>query len=169
MANESKSKARFRLSIWTPKRASVLFVLGEPLRSITCDVANVVFHRPDRSGVTCVMSLAELLRTTGTLKRKTLAKDASGGPLVDPYVAVSGYSDVPCDIQPASGTVRMQYMQRQENVTHSVYSETNIPAKSEDIFVSAGRTFQFRGREPLPPGYESDQWPAVTHVEEQLG
>lgn len=113
------------------------------------------------------MSLGELLRTTGTLKRKVLVKDASGGATMPSYSAVSGYTDVPCDIQPASGTTRMQYMQLQANVTHSVYSESEIPAKAEDIFVSGGRTFQFRGREMPPPGY--DEWPAIMHVEEQLG
>ncbi len=115
------------------------------------------------------MSLGELLRTSGTLTRKVLVKDASGGMTMPSYTAVAGYSAVPCDIQPASGTTRMQYMQKQVNVTHTIYSETEIPAKAEDVIVAAGRTFQFRGREPLPPGYEFDQWPAVIHVEEQLG
>src|SRR6185436_4229948 len=112
------------------------------------------------------MSLGELLRTTGTLKRRATAKDASGGSLeTGSLVAVSGYSDIPCDVQPASGTVRLQYMQAQSFVTHTVYSETEIPAKAEDIFTVGGRNFQFRGREMPPPGYETDGWPAVMHVE----
>lgn len=116
------------------------------------------------------MSLAELLRTTGTLNRRANAKDASGGSLeTGALVAVTGYSDIPCDVQPASGTVRMQYMQTQLFVTHTVYSETEIPAKAEDIFTVNGRNFQFRGREMPPPGYEGDQWPAAMHVEELLG
>lgn len=115
------------------------------------------------------MSLDGLLRTTGTLKRKTLVKDANAAESISGFTAVSGYSDVPCDIQPARSSVRMQYMQDQLNVTHTVRSETEIPGRPEDIFVAAGRTFQFRGREQPPPGYEGDEWPARMHVEEQLG
>lgn len=116
------------------------------------------------------MSLGDLLRTTVTLKRKVLVKDASGGETMPSYAAVSGYSGVACDIQPASDSVRSQYMQVQANLMHTILSETQIPAKAEDILVSnGGRTFQFRGRKPLPEGYELDQWPAEIHVEEQLG
>lgn len=114
------------------------------------------------------MSILTLSRTSATLKRKVLVKDASGGMTMPSYSAVTGYSNVPCDIQPASDQVRSQYMQTQANVTHVVLSETEIPAKAEDILVAAGRTFQFRGRKPQPPGYEG-QWPAEIHVEEQLG
>ena len=114
------------------------------------------------------MSILTLSRTAATLKRKVLVKDASGGPTMPSYAAVSGYSNVPCDIQPATGSIRDQYMQTQANVTHTIYAETDIPAKAEDIFVAAGRTFQFRGRDPVPPGYEGE-WPCQIHVEEQLG
>lgn len=115
------------------------------------------------------MSLGTNLNTTGTLKRKTLVKDANAAMTIPSFTAVAGYSDVPCDVQPARGTVRMQYMQQQANVTHTVYSETEIPGRPEDVFIVAGRTFQFRGREQPPPGYEGDEWPAQMHVEEQLG
>lgn len=115
------------------------------------------------------MSLDGLCRTTGTLKRKTLVKDANAAMTISSFTAVSGYSNVPCDVQPARGSVRMQYMQESSNVTHTVYSETEIPGRPEDVFIVAGRTFQFRGREQPPPGYEGDEWPAQMHVEEQLG
>ena len=114
------------------------------------------------------MSILTLSRTAATLKRKVLVKDASGGMTMATYAAVSGYSGVPCDIQPASGSVRDRYMQTQANVTHTIYSETDIPARAEDILVAGSRIFQFRGIEPVPPGYEG-QWPLQIHVEEQLG
>lgn len=114
------------------------------------------------------MSLATMCdRTSGTLKRKVLVKDASGGMTMASYAAVSGYSGFACDIQPAKGSTRLQYMQEQANVTHTIFTESEIPAKPEDIIVIEGRTFQFRGREMPAVGY--DQWPAQMHVEEQLG
>jgi len=113
------------------------------------------------------MSLGSMCdRATGTLQRVTNAKDASGG-ATQTFANVSGFVNVPCDIQPARGSVRMQYMQQQLNVTHTVFTEREVTAKAGDVWVSGGRIFQFQGREPPPPGY--DAWPAQMHVEEQLG
>ncbi len=112
------------------------------------------------------MSLRTMLKTTATLKRKSNTKDASGG-LTPTFTAVSGYSDVPCDIQPATGSVRMQYMQNQTNVSHTMFFQTDIGAKAGDILTSGSRIFQFRGKEQSAPGYR--QWAAKIHVEEQLG
>lgn len=113
------------------------------------------------------MSLLSMLRTTGTLRRKTSAtKDASGG-MTMTFADVTSQVDVPCDIQPASGLVRMQYMQPQSNVSHTVFTESDVGGKAGDIWVSGGRTFQFRGKEPPAPGYQ--QWAVKMHVEEQLG
>lgn len=116
------------------------------------------------------MSVLSLSRTSATLKRKVLVKDASGGMTMASYTTVSGYANVPCDIQPMNDNTRLQYMETQANLMHVILSESEIPAKAEDILVSnGGRTYQFRGRKPIPEGYESDQWPAEIHVEEQLG
>lgn len=113
------------------------------------------------------MSLLSMCRTSGTLKRPTNSKDASGGMVVDPFVVIAGYDGVACDIQPATGSIRFQYMQQQLNVSHTVFTASEIPAKPGDVWVSGARTFQFRGREMPAPGY--GQWPAKMHVEEQLG
>ena len=113
------------------------------------------------------MSLASMAsRTTGTLKRATDAKDASGG-MVKTYAAVDGYEDVSCTIHPASSSIRMQYMQRQMNCTHTIFTDEDVPAMSGDIWVSDSRIFQVLGREPKSPGYT--QWPAKIHAEEQFG
>ncbi len=132
------------------------------------------------------MSLGTMCRTSGTLKRRNLSKDASGGMLMVPttvgpvttpgYVVVAGYENIPCDIQPATGSTRLQYMQEQMNVTHTVYTEEEIPAKAGDLWMTGigsdgdetdARRFQVQGREMPPPGYE--EWPAQMHVLEQLG
>lgn len=113
------------------------------------------------------MSLLSMLRTTGTLRRKTPTnKDASGG-MVMVYANVSGQVDVPCDIQPASGTVRMQFMEMQANVSHTVFTQADTGAKAGDVWYSNSRTFMFRGKEVMAPGYPV--WACKMHVEEQLG
>ncbi len=114
------------------------------------------------------MSLATMCdRSSGTLKRKTNTKDASGG-MTMTFVAVgTDTTDVPCDIQPATGRVQMQYMQQQLQVSHTVFTETEVAAKAGDLWIAEGRTFQFVGREMPAPGY--DQWGAKMHVLEQLG
>lgn len=118
------------------------------------------------------MSLVAMCRSQITLKRPTHSKDASGGD-VKTFAAVSGYSGVACDIQPASGRVRDQYMQKQLNVTHTVYFPVDTPVRAGDQLVysdpilSQDRIFQFQGLRPVAPGYV--QWACIVDVEEQFG
>lgn len=111
------------------------------------------------------MSLESMLRTSCTWQRKTTSKDAAGG-MVNTFSAVSGYSDIPCDIQPASSNTRMRYMQEQLNVSHTIYFAQAVPANAGDRFTSDGRTFLFQGRRPSAPGYV--QWAEMCDVQEQL-
>jgi len=111
-----------------------------------------------------------MCRSYATLQRQTATKDASGG-IVSSYAAVSGYSDQPCDIQPASGSTRMQYMREQTTVSHTLYFADALPAVAGDrlTFVDdAGttHTYLFRGVRPKAPGYT--QWACVVDVEEQI-
>lgn len=112
------------------------------------------------------MSLATMLRTTCTQKRPTTIKDESGG-ASKTFASVTGAVDVPCDIQPASGSVRMQYMQQQAQAVHTIYFSQEVTPRAGDIFVSGSRTFQFLGRRPAAPGYQV--WPTIVDVEEQFG
>lgn len=112
------------------------------------------------------MSLLTMCRSTATLKRHTETKDATGG-LIPTYSAVSGYSDQPCDIQPASGRVREQYMQKQLAVTHTFYFADDMPARAGDQLVYDSRIFQVQGYTPQAPNY--DQWACKVDCEEQYG
>ena len=105
-----------------------------------------------------------MLRTTVDHQRQTATKDASGGEVVT-FAAVN--SGVRCDIQPASASVALQYMERQMNVSHTIYFGTDIQAKPGDRFVSGTRNFKFQGYRRMPPGYGND-WPGIADVEEQL-
>lgn len=108
------------------------------------------------------MSLLSMLKTTGTLQRKTAAKDASGG-YTTTYADVQ--SNVKCDIQPASGSIRDQYMQHNMFVTHTVYLASDVTAKEGDRWSSNSRIFLVRGYRKSAPGYL--QWPCILDVEEQ--
>lgn len=109
------------------------------------------------------MSLQSMCRDTVTQKRKSNTKDASGG-MTMTFATVT--SDIACDIQPASASVRMQYMQMNEQATYTIYLTEDITAYAGDIFVnSESRTFQFRGKRKPATGY--NQWPAIIDVEEQ--
>ena len=113
------------------------------------------------------MSLLSMLRSTCTLKRKSGTKDSGGG-WVDDYADVSGYADVSCDIQPASGRVREQYHQQQLAVTHTIYFAEDVPARAGDQIVGPdGEIYQFQGYRPQAPGYR--QWACVVDVERQYG
>lgn len=115
------------------------------------------------------MSVENLLRTTGTLRRPTIEKDESGG-MTRPFVDVSGKVDVPCDIQRGSGSSRQQYMQVQANAVHTIYTVDDLEMRPGDLFVSAsGRKFQFLGRQPDHEGYPDHLKMARTDVEEQFG
>lgn len=106
-----------------------------------------------------------MLRTSATLQRAPQGKDNSGG-MVKNFADVTGYVDVPCDIQPASGNVRLQYMQQNKIVSHTMYFGQAITVLAGDRFATSdGRYFHFRGQKPAAPGYT--QWPGIVDVEEQ--
>jgi len=111
------------------------------------------------------MSLLSMLPTTATLERKSSAKDASGG-MVNTFAALADYTDLPCDIQPANGTVQMRYQQAHLICTHTIYFAADVPAVAGDRFTSDGRTFLVMGRRSPAPGRL--QWPCVVDVEEQV-
>jgi len=112
------------------------------------------------------MSLSSMLRTACTLQRQTVTKDTSGG-ATRAWANVAGASDAPCDLQPASSAVRLQFQQQRQAVTHTLYLATDVGARAADRFVIGARTFLLipGGYQAPAPGY--GQWPAVAHVEEQ--
>lgn len=113
------------------------------------------------------MSLRSMCRSTITLKRVTTAKDAAGGQ-AQTYTAVSGYSGIRCDIQPASSAIREQYREMQLAGTFSIYFAQDVPARAGDQLTgSDGTVYQFRGVRPPAPGYQ--QWACVVDVERQYG
>jgi len=109
------------------------------------------------------MSLLGMFRTTGTLQRQVVAKDADGGK-TSTWANVSGATAIACDIQPAGSSVVMRFAQRQMNCTHSVYVGGDIAARDTDRFVIGSRVFKILGYEPPAPGYS--QWPGTLQVEE---
>ena len=106
-----------------------------------------------------------MCRSSATLQRQAVTKDASGG-MVHSYANVSGSVDLPCDIQPASGRVRDQYMQRNLAVTHTMYFPDDVTVLPGDRLTASGRTFLFQGKRPPAMGY--DQWATTLDVEEQI-
>lgn len=117
------------------------------------------------------MSLTSVCATFCTLQRQTVAKDASGG-LVTSFANVTGYVDLTCDIQPASGNVRLQYQHMQTTATHTIYFADNVSnARAGDRFQAVDdsgttHTYLFRGVRTPSPG--RIDWPTVIDVEEQL-
>ena len=112
------------------------------------------------------MSLLSMLATTCTLERKSSTKDASGG-MTNTFAAVSGYSGIACDIQPASGSVQMRYQQKGTICTHSIYFAEDVPAFAGDRFTTDdSRTFLVMGIRKASPG--RIQWPCIVDVEERL-
>lgn len=109
------------------------------------------------------MSLRSMLRSKGTLERQTAAKDASGG-RTQTWATVT--TDIPCDIQPASGNLRFTYAQRHLVVTHQIFVASDIEARETDRFTSDSRSFRVMGWTPPAPGYA--QWPGRLDVEEVL-
>lgn len=109
------------------------------------------------------MSLADLLRSTATLRRQTSTKDTTGPGASVTYADVPGQTAVPCDVQPAGASVRQHFGQSSLVVSHHVYLAADIGAHATDILVVNGRTFQVveGSYEPGASGY--DEWPAVLH------
>ena len=111
------------------------------------------------------MSLLSMLRTTATQQRATKTKDASGGQVMT-FADIAGSTDVPCDIQPASGNVQVRYMQQNKVVTHTMYFSERLTVLAGDRFATSdGRYLHFQGMKPAAPGYT--QWPTVVDVEEK--
>ena len=114
------------------------------------------------------MSLASMLRTSGTLKRRTsTVKDSSGGIPPATAAAVSGATSIACDIQPASSNTITKYMQKQLDCSHSIYFNQDVAALEGDVFVSAaGLTYKVLGRRLGAPGYT--QWPCILDVAQDV-
>lgn len=106
------------------------------------------------------MSLASLLRDTCTIQRDTATKGASGGKVQSLSTLVE---DEPCDIQPVSANVAIEYRKRELRVTHTVYLGRDVEAREYDKVTSGSRSFVIVG---YRPGSSRSQWPAVLDVEE---
>lgn len=91
------------------------------------------------------MSIATLMTDTITVQRKTVGKDSSGGPTEASWPALSGQSDVPADVQPASSDIRMQFLQRQGVVTHTVFTIRDTGARESDRVIFGTKVLVVRG------------------------
>ncbi len=113
------------------------------------------------------MSLASMCRSSVYMQRQNVPQDSSGGQGPRTWADV-GALPIRCDIQPASGSVQMRFMQEQLICTHTIYLVSDPGATADCRFQTADRlrTFVFRGRQPAGAGYK--EWPCVIHVEEIL-
>lgn len=110
------------------------------------------------------MSLPGMLRSVGVLQRSASTKDASGGAVKASWADVG--EETACDVQPASGSVRIQYLRLQMVVTHTVYVAGDVEARQGDRWYTGGRYFLVQGYTPPAPGYGS--WPGRIDAEEQV-
>ena len=110
------------------------------------------------------MSLAALLKSTITLQRSTMTKDASGGASRS-WANVAAGTNVKADIQPASSSVQFRYQQRSLFVSHTIFLATDIGALETDRITFGSRIFKIVGYRKGDPGRAS--WPAVADVEEE--
>lgn len=108
------------------------------------------------------MSLASMLHTTCTIQRDTATKDASGGKVQSLSTLVE---DEPCDIQPVSAEVSLEYRKKELKVSHSIYFARDVEAREYDKVVSGSRSFVVVGYRPGAQGY-GDDWPSVLDVDE---
>ena len=70
---------------------------------------------------------------TVSVLRPNIGQDASGAVTKD-FQPVTGLTDLPCSLRPLDARSRMQYQQRQMNVTHKVYFDSPIDLKRGDRF-----------------------------------
>jgi len=85
--------------------------------------------------------------STATLSRLQTSEgvDGSGAPVTS-YLSVVDYDDLICSIQPAGGSVKWYYAQRQIEVTHEVFFDVMIPVRLGDRFeFSNGRILTVMG------------------------
>lgn len=111
------------------------------------------------------MSLDSMDRSVVSLERATTVKDPSGGYTQNFSTVASGLT---ADVQPVSATIAIQYLERQMQISHTIYLVNDCGALPEDRFVLAGppiRYFKVMGYRPGAPGY--DQWPSEADVMEQ--
>lgn len=106
--------------------------------------------------------LSGMLRSTGTLERKSITKDSSGGEVAT-YSTVT--ADIPCDIQSTSATIQFHYQQRHLHVSHRIYFASDVAARETDRFVVGSRVFKVMGY--TPPGTNYTDWPAVIDCQEE--
>jgi hypothetical protein len=80
-----------------------------------------------------MLGIDGFLDHSGTFLRPTISQDASGGALKT-YTAIEDLTDVPCSLRPLDANSRMQYHQRQMNVTHKAYFDSALDLKRGDRF-----------------------------------
>lgn len=105
-----------------------------------------------------------MLRSAGTLQRSTSTKDGSGGAVKGTWNEITAAN---CDVQPASSTIREQYLQLKLIVTHSIFVSADVAARAGDRWKVDTRYFLVQGYKPPAPGYP--QWPGRIDGEEQVG
>lgn len=86
------------------------------------------------------MSVSGMMTASVTVQRKTVVQDASGGPS-EQWADRSDAVDIPADIQPASSQIRIQYQQRNLNVSHSIYLDADASVRLRDRLVQGSRVF----------------------------
>lgn len=104
--------------------------------------------------------------TTITLQRQMAAKDSSGGPILS-WATVGGMANVPCEIQPASSTIRERFAQLALVVHYTIFLSKDVGARANDRFIGSDGRFYLL----IEGGYEAERagatltgWPAVAHV-----
>jgi len=87
------------------------------------------------------MSIEALLNNTASLYRLTVNRGAVGGQANPTYSADVAAANVQCSIQPASATTRLQYLQRQMQVSHTLYFDQNWNPSSRDKWISVDKEY----------------------------
>lgn len=88
------------------------------------------------------MALPHLMFHRASIQRPTPTKGTSGGE-IDFLADV--YSDLPCCVQPASGTDLVFYNQRNIQVTHTIFTDRAVSVRNGDTITYNGRTFILKG------------------------
>lgn len=92
------------------------------------------------------MSLDALMDNLASLERLTPTQTGMYAEGTPQYTPDGSADQVPCSIQPASASTRLQYMQRQMRVTHTLYFDRDWNPQPRDRWVcydSSGRTRYF--------------------------
>ena len=79
-----------------------------------------------------MIGIDSFLDHTGSFKRPLVSQDATGGAVKT--FSSFGLDDVPCSLRPLDAKSRMQYQQRQMNVSHKAYFDHVLPLERGDRF-----------------------------------